>query len=48
MTSAWASTDCVGQAERDLRGNFDKGADRLIESLGSPNDDRALLLIHRR
>lgn len=38
----------VGQAERDLRGNFVKGADRLIESLGSPNDDRALLLIHRR
>ena len=31
-----------------LRGNFVKGADRLVESLGSPNDDRALLLIHRR
>jgi hypothetical protein len=38
----------VGQAERDLRGNFIKGAKRLVESLGSPNDDRALLLIHRR
>lgn len=37
----------VGQAERDLRGNFEKGADRLVESLGSPNDDRALVLIHR-
>lgn len=38
----------VGQAERDLRGNFVGGAHRLIESLGTPNDDRALLLIHRR
>jgi Stage II sporulation protein E (SpoIIE) len=38
----------VGQAERDLRGNFEQGAERLIESLGSRNDDRALLLIHRR
>ncbi len=38
----------VGQAERDLRGNFEKGAARLIDSLGSRNDDRALLLLHRR
>ena len=38
----------VGQAERELRGNFEQGADRLIDTLGSRNDDRALLLIHRR
>jgi Stage II sporulation protein E (SpoIIE) len=38
----------LGQAERLLRGNFDGGAARLVESLGSQNDDRALLLLHRR
>ena len=38
----------LGQAERLLRGVFDGGADRLVESLGSDNDDRALVLIHRR
>lgn len=38
----------VGQAERELRGHFVDGAERLIDSLGSRNDDRALLLIHRR
>jgi Stage II sporulation protein E (SpoIIE) len=38
----------LGQAERLLRGVFDGGADRLVESLGSENDDRALVLIHRR
>lgn len=38
----------VGQAERELRGNFTGGADRLVGSLGAPDDDRALLLIHRR
>ena len=38
----------LGQAERLLRGNFNGGAARLIDSLGSDNDDRALLLIHRR
>ena len=38
----------LGQAERLLRGDFDGGATRLIDALGSPNDDRALLLIHRR
>ncbi|MFT3871139.1 MAG: PP2C family protein-serine/threonine phosphatase [Nocardioides sp.] len=38
----------VGQAERDLRGNFEKGADRLVDGLGSRNDDRALIMIHRR
>jgi hypothetical protein len=38
----------LGQAERLLRGNFDGGAARLVESLGSQNDDRALLVVHRR
>jgi hypothetical protein len=38
----------LGQAERLLRGDFENGATRLIESLGSRNDDRALLLVHRR
>jgi hypothetical protein len=38
----------LGQAERLLRGHFEGGAKRLVESLGSRNDDRALLLVHRR
>jgi len=38
----------VGQAERLLRTSFDDGARRLIDRLGSRNDDRALLLLHRR
>lgn len=38
----------LGQAERLLRGTFDGGADRLVEALGSDNDDRALVLVHRR
>lgn len=38
----------LGQAERLLRGQFEGGATRLIEAIGSRNDDRALLLIHRR
>ena len=38
----------VGSAERELRGNFVRGAERLVDSLGSRHDDRALLLIHRR
>jgi hypothetical protein len=38
----------LGQAERLLRGEFDGGAQRIIESIGSRNDDRALLLVHRR
>ncbi|HEV2798629.1 MAG TPA: PP2C family protein-serine/threonine phosphatase [Nocardioides sp.] len=38
----------LGQAERLLRGRFEGGAERLIESLGSRSDDRALLLVHRR
>jgi hypothetical protein len=38
----------LGQAERLLTGGMDGGAERLIETLGSRNDDRALLLVHRR
>jgi serine phosphatase RsbU (regulator of sigma subunit) len=38
----------LGQAERLLRGKFDGGADRLVDALGSENDDRALVLVHRR
>jgi hypothetical protein len=38
----------LGQAERLLRGNFDGGATRLVDTLGSQNDDRALLVVHRR
>ena len=38
----------VGQAERMLRSDYQHGAARLIERLGSDSDDRALLLLHRR
>jgi hypothetical protein len=38
----------LGRAERLLRGNFDGGAVRLVDALGSRNDDRALVVIHRR
>ena len=38
----------LGQAERLLRGNFENGAARLIDQIGSSHDDRALLLVHRR
>ncbi|WP_210648794.1 PP2C family protein-serine/threonine phosphatase [Nocardioides sp. SYSU D00065] len=38
----------LGQAERLLRGRFEGGAARLVDALGSRNDDRALLLVHRR
>ncbi len=38
----------LGQGERLLRGGFDRGARRLIDRLESMNDDRALLLLHRR
>ena len=37
-----------GQGERLLRNGMDDGARRLIDRLGSRNDDRALLLVHRR
>lgn len=38
----------LGQAERRLRGDFDGGAARLVDAVGSRHDDRALLLVHRR
>ncbi len=38
----------LGQAEQLLRGEFTHGAQRLVDSLGSRNDDRALVLVHRR
>jgi hypothetical protein len=38
----------LGQAERLLRGQFEGGAARLVEAIGSRHDDRALLLVHRR
>ncbi len=37
-----------GPGERMLTEGFHAGARRLIEKLGSRNDDRALLLVHRR
>lgn len=38
----------LGQAEHLLREEFEGGAARLVNALGSRNDDRALLLVHRR
>lgn len=37
----------LGQAESLLRGSFDGAATRLTEALGSPDDDRAMLVVHR-
>ncbi len=38
----------VGQGERLLRGGFEQGAHRLIDRVETMNDDRALMLLHRR
>ncbi|MBE7325138.1 serine/threonine-protein phosphatase [Nocardioides sp. Y6] len=38
----------LGQADRVLRGDFVNGAERLVDALGGPGDDRGLLLVHRR
>lgn len=38
----------LGQADRILRGDFEDGASRLVDALGAPDDDRALLVLHRR
>lgn len=38
----------VGQAERLLKDGFEDGAHKLVDALGSPHDDRALIVIHRR
>jgi hypothetical protein len=38
----------TGRTDQLLRGDFEGGAERLVDSLGSRNDDRALVLLHRR
>jgi len=38
----------LGQGDQLLRSGFEHGAHRLIDRLESLNDDRALLLLHRR
>lgn len=38
----------MGEAESLLRGSWDGMAARLTAAVGSPDDDRALLLVHRR
>jgi hypothetical protein len=38
----------LGQGERLLREGFEHGAERLVAKIDSINDDRALLLLHRR
>ena len=38
----------VGRTDQLLRGEFEGGAERLVDSLGSRNDDRALVMLHRR
>jgi hypothetical protein len=38
----------LGEAETLLRGSFEGAATRLVEALGSQNDDRAMVVIHRR
>ena len=38
----------LGQGDQLLRSGFEQGAHRLIDRLESLNDDRALLLLHRR
>ncbi len=38
----------LGRADQLLRGDFDRGAERLVDALGSRNDDRALVVLHRR
>jgi serine phosphatase RsbU (regulator of sigma subunit) len=38
----------LGEAEHLLRDDVEAVARRLVDTVGSPNDDRALLLVHRR
>lgn len=38
----------LGQAETLLHGSFVGSAERLVSSLGSPDDDRAMVVVHRR
>lgn len=37
----------AGMAERMLGSGFTHGAQRMVDELGSPDDDRALVLVHR-
>jgi len=37
----------VGEAESLLRGDFKDAAKRLVDALGSRNDDRAMIVVHR-
>ncbi|WP_182526040.1 PP2C family protein-serine/threonine phosphatase [Nocardioides dongkuii] len=37
----------LGEAESLLRGDFTGAAGRLVDALGSPNDDRAMLVVNR-
>jgi hypothetical protein len=37
----------VGEAESLLRGDFSDAAKRLVDALGSRNDDRAMIVVHR-
>jgi hypothetical protein len=37
----------IGQADRQLRGNFSGGVRTLVDAIGSRSDDRALLLVWR-
>lgn len=38
----------LGEAERMLRGQFEGAANKLVEALGSRDDDRAVLVVNRR
>ncbi|MGH3470791.1 MAG: SpoIIE family protein phosphatase [Nocardioidaceae bacterium] len=38
----------LGEAERLVPKGFERGAERLVASIDSANDDRAILLLHRR
>jgi hypothetical protein len=38
----------VGEAERLVALGFDGAATRLLDQIGSKDDDQALLVIHRR
>jgi serine phosphatase RsbU (regulator of sigma subunit) len=38
----------LGEAEKLVQHGFEGGADRLVQSVDSKNDDRALFLLHRR
>ncbi|WP_121251995.1 PP2C family protein-serine/threonine phosphatase [Nocardioides ferulae] len=38
----------LGEAESLLRGNFENAALRMVEAVGSRDDDRAMVVLHRR